>query len=211
MDRIIDTALEITDIEGVEALSMRTLAQRLSSGTATLYRRLGNRAALIAHVVDRVLGEVELDTETLAGMDWQAACRTIAHATFDALGRHKNVASLLAEEIPLGPNAMMLRERSLASLLEAGFPPDVAARSYTAVARYVLGFAMQLGVQDSRQPDADSDPSATFHAIDLSGFPATSAVAASLPTPLRDEFLFGLDLLLDGLSRLRDLHAPEHG
>src|SRR5689334_21438086 len=58
LDRIIATAIEIVDEEGADALSMRTLAQRLESGTATLYRHFGSRAQLVAHVVDAVLGEV---------------------------------------------------------------------------------------------------------------------------------------------------------
>jgi AcrR family transcriptional regulator len=205
LDRIVATALAITDEEGVEALSMRTLAQRLNSGTATLYRHFDNRAALVAHVVDRVFGEVELDAGQLAAMGWQAACRAVAHGMFDALGQHKNVALLLTEEVPLGPNAMVLRERCLQVLLDGGFAPQVAARSYAALAGHVLGFAMQLGGHGGAGRDADARVSAAFHATDPARFPATAAVADSLPVPLREEFSFGLDLLLRGLSQLRDL------
>ena len=51
-------ALELVDEHGADALSMRSLAQRLGSGTATLYRHFANRAELVAMVVDRMLGEV---------------------------------------------------------------------------------------------------------------------------------------------------------
>jgi AcrR family transcriptional regulator len=205
LDRIVATALRLADEEGGEALTMRTLAQRLGSGTATLYRHFENRSALVAQVLDRVFAEVELDAEELAAMGWQQACRTVAHAMFDALGRHANAASLLVEQIPLGPNAMVLRERCLAILLDAGFTPRTAARSYAALAGHVLGFAMQLRADTGTGRDADAQGvSAAFHAIDPSRFPATTAVADSLPIPLREEFAFGLDLLLDGLSRLRD-------
>ena len=207
LDRIIATALEITDAEGVEALSMRTLAQRLGSGTATLYRHFHNRAALVAHVVDEVFGEVELDDEELAGMNWQEACRTVARGMFDALGRHSNVASLLSEEVPLGPNAMVLRERCLAALLKGGFPPEVAARSFTALGGHVLGFAMQLRGQGSAGRDSGTEASRVFHTIDPELFPATVAVADSLPIPLREEFAFGLELLLNGLGQLHEAAA----
>ena len=60
-DRIIATALRIVDEEGAGALSMRTLAEHLGSGTAMLYRHFANRADLVAQVGDRVLGEVEFD------------------------------------------------------------------------------------------------------------------------------------------------------
>ena len=200
-------ALRIVDEEGADALSMRTLAQRLDSGTATLYRHFTGRAELIAHVVDRVFSEAEFSAEDLAAMSWQEAWRAVATTMFGALSRHGNVAPLLAEQVPIGPNAMALRERCIAVLLDNGFPPQLAARAYATVARYVLGFAIQLGAQPSAgQPDGDW-ASAVFRASDPSVFPATAAVADLLPMPLEDEFAFGLELLVLGLDRLRGTSA----
>jgi AcrR family transcriptional regulator len=200
-------ALRIVDEEGADALSMRTLAQRLDSGTATLYRHFAGRAELIAHVVDRVFGEAEFSAEDLAAMSWQEAWQAVATTMFGALSRHGNVAPLLAGQVPIGPNAMAVRERCIAVLLDNGFPPQLAARAYATVARYVLGFAIQLGVQPSAgQPDGDW-ASAVFRASDPSVFPATAAVAGLLPMPLKDEFAFGLELLVQGLDRLRHTSA----
>ncbi len=176
---------------------MRTLAQRLESGTATLYRHFGNRATLITHVVDRVFGEVDLDAASLAELDWDQACRTVARAMFEALGRHRRIAPLLMEQTPTGPNAMVLRERCLAILLDGGLPPHLAARAYATLARYVLGFAIQLaGSGDAAE---QTRASAHFHHVSPAEFPATLAVADSLPVPLEDEFAFGLDLIVNGL------------
>jgi AcrR family transcriptional regulator len=135
VDRIVTTALQIVDEEGADALSMRTLAQRLNSGTATLYRHFTSRADLIAHVVDLVSGSVEIDAAKLSAMPWQQACKTLARTMFDALRRHPNAAPLLAEDVPIGPNAMAARERLIALLLDNGFPPALAARSYATLAR----------------------------------------------------------------------------
>ena len=143
VDRIVSTALQIVDEDGADALSMRTLAQRLDSGTATLYRHFTGRADLVAHVVDMVFGSVELDIARLSTMTWQEACKTAVHSMFDALRGHQNVAPLLAEDVPIGPNALAARERMIAFLLANGFPPPLAARSYATLARYVLGFAIQ--------------------------------------------------------------------
>lgn len=205
LERIVAAAAEIVDEEGAEALSMRTLAQRLGSGTATLYRHFDNRAALVAHVVDRMFGGIEIKDDAFAAMGWRDACRMMAQAMFDAVSRHKNVAPLLVEGIPVGPNAMAVRERCIAVLLADGFPPQVAAHAYATVSRYVLGFAIQLrGHHGTEQPGADGEASAVFRAADPSTYPATAAVADWLPLPLEDEFRFGLDLLLDGLARLRE-------
>lgn len=204
LDRIVATALQIVDEEGADALSMRVLAQRLDSGTATLYRHFASRAELIAQVVDRVFGEAEFSAGELATIGWQQACHMIATTMYGALNRHKNVAPLLAGQVPIGPNAMALRERCLAVLLDSGFPPRLAARAYATLARYVLGFAIQLSTQAAAGSREDAQRSAIFRSSDPSLFPATVAVADALPVPLEDEFTFGLDLLLDGLRQLQD-------
>jgi AcrR family transcriptional regulator len=196
VDRIVATALQIVDTEGADALSMRTLAQRLDSGTATLYRHFTGRADLIAHVVDRVFGAVELNAGTLSTMTWQDACKAAAHSMFDALRRHRNLAPLLAEEVPIGPNALVIRERMIALLLDNGFPPALAARSYATLARYILGFAIQ-----PTSTHDDAGLSQVFHDLDPGQFPATVKVADSLPVPLEDEFVFGLELIVDGLTQ----------
>ncbi|MET7694270.1 TetR/AcrR family transcriptional regulator [Streptomyces sp. NPDC005483] len=205
LERIVAAAMQILDEEGADALSMRTLAQRLGSGTATLYRHFDSRAALVAHVVDRMFGGIEIRDDELAAMGWRDACRTMAQAMFDAVSRHENVAPLLVEGIPVGPNAMTVRERCIAALLADGFPPRVAAHAYATLSRYVLGFAIQIrGHHGADEPGSDAQASAAFRAADPSLYPATAAVADWLPVPLEEEFRFGLELLLDGLSRLRD-------
>ena len=200
VDRILETALQIVDEEGADALSMRTLAQRLNSGTATLYRHYANRAELVEQVVDRVLGEVRLDVDAFNRSSWQEACMTSAHATFGALLRHPNIASLLAEQVPVGSNAMVLRERLIAVLLANGFPPRLAALAYATLARHVVGFAIQLRGGGNVVQRDDSKVSATFRRLSRAEFPATLAVARFLPVPLEEEFAFGIKLVVTGLE-----------
>src|ERR1700758_1342265 len=88
LDRMLAAALELVDEQGADALSMRSLAQRLESGTATLYRHFASRSELVAMMVDRLLGEIDLDAERLAALPWQQACTAFAQHMFDALGRH---------------------------------------------------------------------------------------------------------------------------
>ncbi|MFC8342505.1 TetR/AcrR family transcriptional regulator [Streptomyces sp. NPDC057280] len=204
LERMVATALQIVDEEGADALSMRTLAQRLGSGTATLYRHFDSRSALIAHVVDRMFGAVELNGDELRAMSWQQALRTGAQAMFDALSRHQNAARLMVEQVPLGPKAMAVRERCVAVLLDGGFPPRQAAHAYATLARYVLGFAVQVNREGGAGQSDEAQAAALFQSVDPNLFPATLTVASELPVPLEEEFSFGLELLLGGLERLRD-------
>ena len=202
LDRILAAAVEVLDEQGAEALSMRTLAQRLQSGTATLYRHFSNRSELVSTVIDHILGEVDLDAHAIAELPWQQACTLFAQHMFHALGRHGNVASLLIEYTPMGPNALANRERCLTILLDNGFPPAVAAHAYATLARYVLGFAIQLSGPAAVNGQQDAELTAAFHRLDPSRYPATVTVADDLPVPLEEEFAFGLQLIVAGLERL---------
>ena len=202
LDRILAAALELLDEQGADALSMRSLAQRLQSGTATLYRHFSNRSELVSTVIDHILGEVDLDAHAIAELPWQQACTLFAQHMFHALGRHGNVASLLIEYTPMGPNALANRERCLTILLDNGFPPAVAAHAYATLARYVLGFAIQLSGPAAVNGQQDAELSAAFHRLDPSRYPATVTVADDLPVPLEEEFAFGLQLIVAGLERL---------
>lgn len=194
--RIIAAALSIVDESGAEALSMRSVAQRLNASTATLYRHFSNRAALVEAVIDTVIGTAVNPVETVE-MTWRESCKALAHSMFDALSDHRKVAPLLIGYIPTGPNAAARREACISLLLEARFPPDIAARAYATLAHHILGFAMQLSA-DSAPGDTDE-----LKSLDAEQYPATTAVARFLPVPLHDEFAFGLDLLIDALSQMQ--------
>src|SRR5438477_1281992 len=75
LERIVGVALEIVDEVGTDAFSMRLLADRLGSGTATLYRHFAGKDELMVYVVDRILGEVDVDADAraLGGTTWQQA------------------------------------------------------------------------------------------------------------------------------------------
>src|ERR1700756_1959989 len=74
LERIVSVAVEIVDEAGAD-FSMRLLADRLGSGTATLYRHLAGKDELMVYVVDRILGEVDVETDadTLSSTSWQEA------------------------------------------------------------------------------------------------------------------------------------------
>ncbi|MEQ6900323.1 TetR/AcrR family transcriptional regulator C-terminal domain-containing protein [Nocardioides sp. YIM 152588] len=190
------TALEMVDEDGAEALTLRSLATRLRSSTATLYRHFSGRAELTRAVVDALFAEVDLDEDVLAHATWDAALRHIAEAMFKVLEGHRNVSPLLLSELPTGPHALRLRERSLAVLTANGFDPVDAVRTYATLARYVLGFGVQVPGEDAAgaRPEGErSRQAGLVGSVDLG-----------------EEFRYGLDLMLDGL-RGRRRASPDAG
>ncbi len=203
---IVAAALTIIDEVGGEALSMRLLAQRLNSSTATLYRHFPSRAVLMVAVIDRLLGEIDLDAEALRSEGWRSAMRVVAGEYFAALTRHPGVARLLTDHTPTGPNAMRLREVWLDAMLHNGFPLELAVRSGALMASYVQGFAIQLTGRRATVGVDDEVLVAVVGRPDMADFPSLSAaISAGLaPVALEDEFTFGLEMILDGLGDALD-------
>jgi AcrR family transcriptional regulator len=200
-------ALEIVDEVGTDAFSMRLLADRLGSGTATLYRHLASKEELMFYVVDRILGEVDIeaDADALGSTTWQEATALRASAFNEVLKSHPNALPLLVSQVPVGPNALINREQSMAVLVACGFPLDLAARAYTAVAHYVVGFALQQHAPGAPQPEDAARLRDFYRALDADTYPATVAAADELTSvPLDEEFRFGLQLVLDGIELARN-------
>lgn len=202
--RIVDAALALVDEVGAREFSMRALADRLGSSTATLYRRVGGKDEILTYVADRVLGEVATLARTQgAAPTWDAAIIAGAESLFEVLRAHPKAVVLFLGHVPAGPNALLAREHALQALLTAGLSPRVAAQTYTAVARYVIGFGLQLGEEAPTSQASDDDLSALYRSLDPQHFPATVSAADSLPRPLADEFHFGLNLILRGVRQIQ--------
>lgn len=199
-DHILATALSLVDQHGAQAFSLRMLADALDSGTATLYRHFASKGEILAHLVDRVLGETSLeDLDTLA--TWQEVLTVMAHHFYDALRRHPHIVPPLMAQVPVGPNGLAQRERVLRALLDHGLAADLAARSFTAVGHYVVGFTAQQHGPAAAAAEAAPQLSAFYRQLDPTTYPAITQAATSLTfVPLVEEFSFGLDLLVTGLE-----------
>ncbi|MFE2556216.1 TetR/AcrR family transcriptional regulator [Streptomyces sp. NPDC059352] len=203
---IVDTALRLVDEHGSQAFSLRMLAEALNSGTATLYRHFDGKDEILAYVVDRVLGETALD-DLASRADWREAVTVTAHRFHDTLRRHPHTLPLLTAQVPVGPHGLAQRERVLSALLAHGLPVDLAARAFTAVTHYVIGFtAQQYG--PSAAPDNGPELAAFYRGLDPAAYPALLRAAGTLTSvSLDEEFDFGLGLLVHGLARLHSAPA----
>ncbi|MFD7973419.1 TetR/AcrR family transcriptional regulator [Streptomyces clavifer] len=197
-DQMVATALRLIDEHGVQAFSLRTLADALGSSTATLYRHFANKDEILVLTVDLALGEAHI-TPAGAPADWRDVLNAMAHQLRAVLARHPSLLPTLMDHVPVGPNALAQRERVLATLLHHGLPSALAARAFTAVGHYVIGFAVQ-------QRESDGPPLADYYGrLDPTTHPAIAATAETLTTiGPDDEFAFGLGLLLDGLAQQID-------
>ncbi|MFJ8021458.1 TetR/AcrR family transcriptional regulator C-terminal domain-containing protein [Streptomyces sp. NPDC096311] len=135
-------------------------------------------------------------------MSWREAVVVAAHAFYDVLCRHPHALPILAARVPVGPGGLRAREWLGGLLLSHGFPVPLAARAFTAIGHYVIGFAIQQHSPGTPGPEDQVRLRDYYRSLDPATYPATTAVADELTSvPPHEEFGFGLNLLLDGLER----------
>jgi AcrR family transcriptional regulator len=185
---------------------MRLLAERLDTSTATLYRHVAGKDELMVYVVDRLFAEVEVadEVEEDRRSTWQEAARRASIQFHRALSEHLNLLPLLVTQVPIGPHGLAVRERSISMFVRFGFSPRLAARVYTALAHYVIGFAVQQHALGAPGPEEAAALGDYYGRLDPEVFPSTVAAADDLTgVPLEGEFLEGLQFILDGVDRAR--------
>ncbi|WP_354644428.1 TetR/AcrR family transcriptional regulator C-terminal domain-containing protein [Kitasatospora camelliae] len=206
LEAITGAALEIADRDGLDALTMRRLADHLGTRHTSLYRHVASREELLVELVDRVLAEVVLPAEQ---PDWRAAVAAGARAFRRVLRDHPAVAPLFVAGQLLGPNAMRAREHGLGLLIRAGWPPASAVHIYLTLMHFVIGAAQMDAGGAARTADQRAAMADLFASLPADTHPVVRKHAELLNTPDSDqEFDFGLQSLLDGIGSRPD--HPDH-
>jgi len=202
--RLLAAAVALADEAGLEAFSMRSLAQELGVVPMALYKHVANKDALLDGMVDIVFGEIELPSEEL---EWQAAMRRRAISTREALKRHTWAIGMMESRNP-GPANLRNHNAVMGCLREAGFSFEMAVHAYSTQDAYIYGFALQerdLGFETAQSAgEAAQRRAQTIGA--LHDYPYLAEIVTKLPESGYDsaaEFAWGLDLILDALDRLR--------
>lgn len=197
-DAIARTALQLLDEEGADALSMRRLATRLGVGTMTLYGYFRSKQELLDAAVAAAAAEVEIDLPAGAGL--REKLRAHATATQRMLERHPGLPQLRARQPLVQAPAFAMTEVAMQALLDAGFPPDEAARVFRVLFVYKFGSAI-VGRQDT-PPEEHRRVRAALHLLPEDEFPAVTAAADGIAASIggTEQFAFGLELILDAIE-----------
>ena len=214
-DRVLRAAVALADKEGIEAVSMRRLADELGVVPMALYKHVANKDQLLDGLIDVVVGEIDPPT---SGGDWKSAIRTRILSARRALLRHRWAAQVIESRANPTPLVMKYMDSMIGMFLAGGFSLDLTHHVMHAMGSRLLGFSQEL-FNDS----ATMDPQVlAAMQRQLAGvYPniakLTMAVyhdEGSVVAPGCDdqfEFEFALDLLLDGLERLRQYEMTRHG
>ena len=201
-ERVLQEAIALADADGLEAVSMRRLAEALAFAPMALYRHVANREDLVDGMVDVVFGEVHLP---VPGPDWRAEQRRRSLALRDVLARHRWAIGLMESRRHPGPASLRHHDAMLGSLRAGGFDLVMAAHAYSLVDSYIYGFALtkmslpfESGEEVAEVAETMLEPFAPAEYPHLVEFIA--GVAMQPGYDYGNEFEYGLDLVLDGLA-----------
>ena len=201
-DRVLTAALKIADQEGLDGLTMRKLGAALRVEAMSLYNYFHSKEELIAAMIDLVFSEIEVPTRG----DWKSAMRRRAISALEALARHRWAVGLMESSTRPGPANLRHHESVLKRLREAGFSVALTAHAYSALDSYTYGFALQQITLpfDTGEQAAEVAEQILGRNV-ATDYPYLAEIASDhVMRPgytYRKEFEFGLDLMLDGLSR----------
>lgn len=139
-ERVLLTAVELARRDGMDALSMRRLADELGAGAMSLYHYVPDKEELLDGMVDIVFGEIELPP---TGVDWRTAMRRRALSTREALNRHRWAVGLMESRRSPGPASFRLHDAVLGCLRDGGFSIEMTIQAYSVLDAYIYGFALQ--------------------------------------------------------------------
>ncbi|UGQ11450.1 TetR/AcrR family transcriptional regulator [Yinghuangia sp. ASG 101] len=205
--RIVDAAMDVLRTDGPETLTLRAVADRLGTRSASLYRHIAGRDELVALLADHILGDIRI---TRTGRGWRAD----AEALMRELRR-----VLLAQPLPpragrdgsgYGPNALRLTDAALAVFLDAGLDTTQAAHAATTSIQFVAGLTDIERSTTGRGPHgatrADGYPEllATLPPNQYTALRTTGPTYLHMPAD--QVFTYGMHRLLDGITTT----LPDH-
>jgi AcrR family transcriptional regulator len=213
-DRVLAAAVELADEGGIEAVTMRRLAQQLGVEAMSLYYHVANKEEVLDGMIDAVMTELNtavagVDTDS----DWKTELRGRILTAREVLLRHKWAPAVLESRINMSPSVMQYFDSIGGRFMAAGFSMDLTHHAMHALGSRALGFTQELfdaGDDEASDPDADA---AMFEQL-AEQFPFLAEMARQASHDADStlgwcddqfEFEFGLDLILDGLdSKLRN-------
>jgi TetR/AcrR family transcriptional regulator, tetracycline repressor protein len=198
--RIVEAALTQLDAEGLDAVTMPSLAERLGVGTMSLYRHVQDKDDLVNAVAERVLSEVQVPDG--APDDWEGRVVGYLRRLRDATIAHPGLARILAQRgLTVGPVFDQLEETH-SILRAAGFSELDAVRTFYSLLTYVFGFVVWELPRVHEQP-AEIYTAAWEESIDHldpDSYPSLHALRGELATVASpDQFEYGLAHLVESL------------
>jgi AcrR family transcriptional regulator len=205
-DAVVDAALRVLDADGLDAVTIRRVAEELGTSGTALYTYVRDKEELVDLLVDRVIGEIDVGAIP-ESLPWQEQLRQAAHAMRNVFVAHGDIARATLARVPQGERSLVVMESMLARLRAGGLPDTVISLGMDMLALYVGGVAfeesiwMSSGMSEAEAAAFGDNLRAYFESLPTDRFPTLVALAPALTTADgEDRFEFGLAVIVAGLE-----------
>jgi AcrR family transcriptional regulator len=209
-ERILLAAVELADREGLESLSMRNVAQDLDVVPMALYRHVASKDEMLDGMVDRVVAEID---PPQTDIDWKQAMRRRILSARRMLQRHPWAARVMESRTDPTPAVIGYIDEMIGLFLGGGFSIELTHHALHAMGSRLLGFTQELF--EETPPESDPETEMAMYEAMSEAFPNIGRMIAIVmhddASRVGDrgcddqfEFEFALDLLLDGIERLKE-------
>ena len=211
-DRIIEVAIEILDTGGESALTLRTITDRLATGSGAVYYRVGTRDELLDAATEAVITAVLASHVVKKSDTPKDAILGVALALFDAIAVHRWLATRLTIQIvryPLGQVTISIFETIGRQVEALGVPRTAWFDATSTIVHYILGAVSQHARVGAAATDGGADRQ---EFLDLTAvawkrllpeqYPFMHAIVDQMRTHKdRQQFVTGITIIMDGLPR----------
>lgn len=211
-DRVLGAAVELADEAGVESLSMRRLASELGVVPMALYKHVTDKEDLLDGMVDLVIAEID---PPVFGTNWKGAVRERILSARRALLRHPWARRALETRTTPTPIILAYQDSMIGVFRDAGFSLELTHHVLHAIGSRIFGFTQELYEASTtvspRSAEMPPEVAQTFpHIAEIVRLISHNpdSVVGQAGCDDQFEFEFALDLLLDGIERLRERDLP---
>jgi AcrR family transcriptional regulator len=201
-ERVLRGAVALADRSGLEALTMRRLGQELGVEAMSLYNHVANKDDILDGIADLVLSDIEVPP---TGTDWKTAMRHRSISAHAVLLAHPWAALLIMSRFNIGPGMTRYLDATLGRLREGGFTIESALDAWHTLDSHLYGFTLQelnlpFEVEESQRVSAQ-----VLGQLPADQYPhVVEVITEVMKSGRKEDFEFGLDLILDGLERTLD-------
>jgi AcrR family transcriptional regulator len=219
-ERVFRAAIAVADQGGgVDAITMRKIADELDIEPMSIYYHVPNKEAVLDGVAEAIVAEVQAAVAALDPPidrdDWKTALRRRILAARSVMLRHKWAPAVFESRTETGLAAIKYFDAVVGHLRDGGFSYDMAHHAIHVLGSRALGFVQELfEPEDTEQADEQVEAAMAEMAAMADQIPNLVGMMAEIAHDGGDEtigwcddqteFEFGLDLILDGLERLRE-------
>jgi AcrR family transcriptional regulator len=209
-ERVLRSAIAIADTAGIGALTIRSLARELGVKPMAIYYHVANKSEILDGIVDLVFAEIELPAPD---GDWLSELIRRANSARRVLSRHHWAIGLMESRRSPGPATLRHHDAVIGTLRRAGFSVEMTAHAYALLDSYVYGFALQEAALPFQGTDTAADVTEPImQRFRTDQYPHLVEMATEyILQPgydFGDEFEFGLDVILNALTRALPGNTP---